>query len=397
MAANLGLGLNNSYAGLVILRCVQACGSSGLVTLNQGTIADIITSAERGKYISVTAIASVVAPSIAPIIGGALAQHLGWHSIFWFLLIASGVYFVPLILFFPETGRKLVGDGSIPPPRWNRCLTDIMRDKKRQDLEKCNKQDVLPPMPKKKHKIDILGSVSVVSDRETALILTVIGVIYAAFYAINTSLTVQFGRIYNLSPTVQGLLFLPQAVGSIGAAVFNSNMVDRQYRKHAQRIGLPVDKRKQINILTSAMPIERARIELVVPMVTIWSAVIVGYGWLLQSQVSIAGPITMLNLMGFLMLSGFSTLSVLVIDLHRNRTATASAANNLVRCLLGAAASAVVNPMIEAMGNGWCFTFWGLISMATVPLLILCMSHGPKLRQKRSEKEKAKAETKPTP
>src|SRR6202012_1585222 len=101
MAANLGLALNNTYAGLLGLRCLQSAGSSGLVTLMQGTIADIVTSAERGKYIAITSLAGVLAPSIAPIAGGALAQHLGWHSVFWFLLILSGCYVVPLALFFP--------------------------------------------------------------------------------------------------------------------------------------------------------------------------------------------------------------------------------------------------------------------------------------------------------
>lgn len=390
MVANLGLGLNNSYAGLLVLRCVQSAGSSGMVTLATGTIADVITSAERGKYISITGIASVLAPSVAPIVGGALAQHLGWHSIFWGLLIASVAYFVPLILFFPETGRKVVGDGSIPPPKWNRCITDIMRAKKAtpQDLETKPDKPAIPMHS----RLNFLATLSIVRDPVTAMLLFNISINYAAFYAINTSLTVQFGRIYHLDSTTQGLLFLPQAVGSLCATLWNIKFVDRWYKRHADRAGVPTDRKRQVNFLTSKMPIERARIELAVPMMAIMAVLMIVYGWLLQAKVSIAGPIVMLCFLGFTAMSSFSCLSTLVIDLHRSRPATASAASNLTRCLFGAGASAVVNPMINAMGNGWTFTVVGLISLAALPLLVLCAVRGQKFREKRLARETRKAE-----
>lgn len=390
MVANLGLALNNSYAGLLVLRCVQSAGSSGLVTLATGTIADVVTSAERGKYIAVTSLASILAPCVAPILGGALAQHLGWHSIFWGLLIASVVYFVPLVLFFPETGRKVVGDGSIPPPKWNRCLTDIWRAKKAlpKDLE--SKPD--KPTTPIHSKLNFFATLSIVRDPVTAMLLFNISINYAAFYAVNTSLTVQFGKIYHLDSTTQGLLFIPQAVGSLCAAVWNVKIVDRWYRRHAERAGIPTDKKKQINFLTSKMPIERARIELAIPMVAAMAILMIVYGWLLQARVHIAGPIVVLCFLGFTAMSSFSCLMTLVIDLHRSRPATASAASNLTRCLFGAGASAVVNPMINAMGNGWTFTTVGLISLAVLPLPVFCAINGQKFREKRLARETRKAE-----
>ncbi|OQV03964.1 hypothetical protein CLAIMM_08927 [Cladophialophora immunda] len=393
LAANLGLALNKTYAGLLVLRCVQSAGSSGLVTLMQGTIADIVTSAERGKYIAITSLAGILAPSLAPIIGGVLAQRLGWHSVFWFLLILGGVYFVPLALFFPETCRSVVGDGSIEPPKWNRCLTNLSRQRKKvSDGENGSEQGTgLDDKPEKekasprRRKWDVFGSLTIVGDPETAILLLYMGIIYAGFYVVSTSLTVQFHNIYGLSSTLQGLLFIPQVVGTILATITNTRLLDRNFKKYALKAGLEVDRKKQGDL--SKMPIERARLEIGMPFFAFGAVFIIIYGWLLEQRVNIAGPIIMLGAIGYTTMVGFNTISVLIIDLHRKRAATASAASNLVRCLLGAGASAVANPMIEAMGNGWTLTLVGLVELVTLPLLVVMIKVGMEWRVKRREKE----------
>ena len=90
----------------------------------------MITSAERGTYIAFASLASILGPSISPVIGGLISQHLDWHWLFWFLLIFAGVFFLPLLLFLPETCRKVVGDGSVPLPIWNASVTDLIRHRK---------------------------------------------------------------------------------------------------------------------------------------------------------------------------------------------------------------------------------------------------------------------------
>ena len=50
IGANIGLALQNKYAALIVLRCLQSTGSSGTVALGNGVVADIASSGERGKY-----------------------------------------------------------------------------------------------------------------------------------------------------------------------------------------------------------------------------------------------------------------------------------------------------------------------------------------------------------
>jgi len=50
IAACIGIALQDSFAALLVLRCVQSAGSSGVIALSSGVVADISTTAERGKY-----------------------------------------------------------------------------------------------------------------------------------------------------------------------------------------------------------------------------------------------------------------------------------------------------------------------------------------------------------
>ena len=90
-AANIGLALQDSYVALMILRMLQAAGSSGTVALANGVVGDIITSSERGTYIAFASLGGMLGPILSPILGGVIGQYAGWHWIFWFLLIFSTV------------------------------------------------------------------------------------------------------------------------------------------------------------------------------------------------------------------------------------------------------------------------------------------------------------------
>ena len=49
------------------------------------------------------------------------------------------------------------------------------------------------------------------------------------------------------------------------------------------------------------------------------------------------------------------------------------AANNFIRNISGGISGIVAEPMIRAIGNGWCFTIWAIIGAISGPLVILLM------------------------
>ncbi len=184
--ANIGLALQNSYVALLLLRMLQAAGSSATVALANGVVGDIVTSSERGTYIAYASLTTMFGPMVAPILGGVIAQFAGWHFLFWFQLIFSTVVFAPLILFLPETCRSVVDNGSIPPPFFSRNITDHIRHKNRQkkglsvNLEK---QEEI----RKNYRWRIpnpLATLAAVTDLETAIILLSTGLGLGCFYAV---------------------------------------------------------------------------------------------------------------------------------------------------------------------------------------------------------------------
>ena len=84
-----------------------------------------------------------------------------------------------------------------------------------------------------------------------------------------------------------------------------------------------------------------------------------------------------------------NSLSTLCADIYPGRVSTASAASNLVRCLLGAVGAATVGDMLNAWGSGWTFVVTGLLVAVAMCLLFVEKRYGMMWRQKRWAKVEA--------
>ncbi|EXJ96110.1 hypothetical protein A1O1_01236 [Capronia coronata CBS 617.96] len=387
LAANLGLSLQNSYAALLVLRCLQSAGSSGTVALANGLVGDTVTSDERGQYIAFASLGGLLGPSVSPIIGGAISQSLDWHWIFWFLLIFSGVFCVPLFLFLPETCRKIVGDGSIPPPPLNWSLTDVIRHRRRERQGVTyDPEDRAALLQNYKFRFpNPLPTIMILLDPESLMILVATGLALACFYAISTGASSSFRDIYGFNNMEVALMFIPIGVGGIVSAFSTGRMIDWNYRRYARKKGITIVKGVRQDL--TDFPIERARMEIALPLVVLCSAFVIGYGWTMDHKVSIAGPVILLFCIGYTATATYQTLNVLMTDIWPGNAAAATAANNFVRCELGAAASAAIDPMTKAMGRGWTYTTLALIYLAATPTLLILMRRGIQMRKAKTERQ----------
>jgi MFS family permease len=132
---------------------------------------------------------------------------------------------------------------------------------------------------------------------------------------------------------------------------------------------------------------------------TVGIAAFIPYGWVLQQRVHLAAPLVLQFIMGFCFVASLNCLNTLLVDLFPDKPATAAAACNLVRCLLGAIGAAVINQMLSGMGWGWCFVFLGLTMAAGMILLWVEKVYGMGWREKRfakNERKKAANEARST-
>ncbi|KAF9068155.1 major facilitator superfamily domain-containing protein [Rhodocollybia butyracea] len=384
IGACIGLALQTSFPALLILRCLQACGSSSTIALASGVAADVSTSQERGTYMGWVNGGALLGPSIGPVLGGVLAQFLGWRSIFWFLAILAGVILIPLVLVFPETGRNVVGNGSIPPQRWNRDLLTVIRDRGKNKSQDTERQ----PSLRQLRFPNPLSTLRILKEKDVGLLLLFNCLVYCAFYSVTTSLPFLFAEIYNFNALQIGLSFIPYGVGSLLAAVLNGHMLDWRFRQVANSLGIKIVKDKTIDL--RYFPLERVRFPLALVLILIGNTALLCYGWVLHVQAPLAVPLVLLFFIGYFITGSFNCCSVALIDYYPNSPATVTACNNLCRCLLGAGNTAVIILMINSMGRGWCFTFIALVIYATTPILWVLMRWGPAWREERAQKIDAK-------
>ncbi|KAI9824847.1 MAG: hypothetical protein M1819_000799 [Sarea resinae] len=300
LAANVGLAVQRSYTALLLLRCLQSAGSSGTIALAYGVISDIATPAERGKYLGPAAAGNMLAPTIGPTIGGLLAQYLGWRSIFWFLAIISGLYLLVYALFMPETSRKVVGDGSIPPSDWWVMspfqFWNARREKKRairkgqgcETDEKAKKAEELG----KKRRFQFpnpLTSVVILREKDACIVICFIALGMFVMMALLASMPTLFGKVYGFSTFKVGLCYLPVGGAAILAAFLNGKLMDWNYRRWAKKLNLPLDKKRSTDLRN--FPIEKVRLQPVLVFAPLVSATYIPFGWVLQKRVNLAVPL----------------------------------------------------------------------------------------------------------
>lgn len=256
IVGNIALALQHSFPALLILRAIQSCGSSGTVALASAVAADIITSAERGTYMGFTSLGNILAPSVGPIAGGLLTQYLGWQAIFWFLAIIASVFFVLLLLFFPETCRVIVGDGSIPSSGWNRPLCDYVKISRASTVP-CRDRHIAIPSP--------LPSLKLLLRRPVGIVLLANGVIFGSYYAVTAGMPAQFAKLYGLNDLQVGLCYIPAGLGSLLSATANGILVDWNYRRICTMAGIELEQDHKHQALS--FPIEKARLQIGLPMI----------------------------------------------------------------------------------------------------------------------------------
>ncbi|XP_044717524.1 major facilitator superfamily domain-containing protein [Hirsutella rhossiliensis] len=372
LGANVGLALQNSYAALMVLRALQSTGSSATVAIGSAVVADLTTSAERGGYITAVQASVQFAPALAPVLGGILTQFLGWRSTFWFLVISAGVFLAIYLPFVPETARNIVGNGSIPPPKFNACLTSrARRRRKDQDPESsAEASQAANKAEKSKFRIPDVG-----------LLMLFMSLFVMANYAMLVPLQDVIRRRYRFNDLQVGLCYIPFSVGSVIGSVAVGKLLNWNYARVARSMGISPDRKRGEEL--RHFPIERARLDLMWPWTMLAVATMAVWGWVVDSGTSLAAPLVILFLAGMGLSGPVSILTTLLVDLYPMNPGRVSSSFNLTRATLSAVGTAVVQYIIDAWGYGFTYLFMALVVLAACPSVAVVRKWGPKWREER--------------
>lgn len=387
IGANIGLALAKNYGFLIGFRILQAGGIASTVTVGSGIIGDITERKNRGFYMGIFSGISMIGNAIGPLIGGALAGTLGWRSIFWFLVIASGIIVVVTASMLPETSRKQVGNGSIPPKSVaNKSPYTKIRQLfvKGAKSQKPDLTTLMPPSP-----IKITRTFDLFLEKDTFIILLPNALHYTSWFMLITAQSTLLTKQYHFTTVRLGLSYLANGGGSVLGSLVSGRVMNYFYQKevaHFQTIH-GVDKANRlINERDPSFNIHRARLA---PLPIVSSLQIAGqliFGWTIEKNVHYAVPIVFTALVSFASLFSYNLSATLMVDLFPKDTSSAGAAVNLTRCLLCAAGVSAVESMDKAMGTGGTFTLMSGLLLASWALNLFEIKYGPKFQKERLQR-----------
>jgi len=112
MLSSLAAIAATSIEQLVLARTAQALGASTGLTVGRAIIRDLYERDRAAAMIGWVTMAMVVAPMVAPLIGGLLDTRLGWRAIFAFLALASAIVLAGAARALPETRAETSDSGG---------------------------------------------------------------------------------------------------------------------------------------------------------------------------------------------------------------------------------------------------------------------------------------------
>ena len=175
---------------LILARILQGLGGGACNVLARSVVPDLLSGSAAAKAFSVLMTIGGIAPAIAPVIGGLLAEPVGWRGIFWTL---TGLHAVQLLLAFllvPETGGKAERTGGLVRTVAGNYLTVVR-------------------MPL------VWGF----------LLAMAFG--FGALFSYISASSFVLQTVYGFSPAHYSLLFAINALGMLVATIINSRLVTR--------------------------------------------------------------------------------------------------------------------------------------------------------------------------
>lgn len=258
---NILSAVSTSISMFIVMRVFSGGASASVQAVGAGTVADIWEVKERGRAMGIFYLGPLCGPLIAPIVGGALAQSLGWRSDMWFTTIYGAVLWISILLFLPETLKSRVpivaeaeqqavasekGTAEDGRPTLSRTAT-------RQSVKvKTKKYGAIL------HRCFLEPLAIILNLRVPAVALTVYysSITFGCLYVLNISVQQTFSSApYGFSTIIVGLLYIPNSLGYIAASIFGGKWVDsimhreakkaNRYDEHGKLVFRPEDRMRE--------------------------------------------------------------------------------------------------------------------------------------------------------
>ncbi|KAK4048781.1 hypothetical protein OIV83_004547 [Microbotryomycetes sp. JL201] len=353
--------LTPTFGGLVVCRFIAGTFAASPLTNYQagGVIADIWDAVGRGPAMSMFSASVFIGPVVGPIIGGFVTEsYLGWRWTFWIIGIWALTAWALIVLLLPETYHpKLLAKKA----HRLRKQEPEKNAKLYADLEKA---DFSP----RTLVTRTLGRPFIMLATEPILMLVTIylSVVYGLLYSAFSSFPIIWEQLRGFSLGLGGLIFIGVGIGTTLGAVLNVIM-QRHYRHLVPKWhGHPPPEERLYGAMVAG-PI------LVVGLFYLgWTGNYPSIHWAVPAGATI--------IVGISFTLVFISLLSYIIEVYLMYSASALAANTIVRSAIGGAFPLFTNIMYTNLGVNWATTLIALIALVIAPAPFIFYRYGARIR-----------------
>lgn len=301
-------------------------------------------------------------PIIGPVIGGWIAQDLGWRWAFRFLIILSGAMVVAFAVIAEETHV----------PALLRKKTAIMKKELgREDLI-CATDEFNKRTPRMIFFVGITRPLVLLTTNPVSMFLGFyMAVAFSFLYIFLTTISTVFKELYGFSTGTTGLAYLGLGVGLM-ATLFvigrtNDSMVAYLTRKN-NGVREPEFRLRPLFVSCIMLPVSM-----------FW------YGWAVQSHAHWFAVVASMFPLGVGMVSTMFPIQTYLIEVFApyGLSASANAAGNCFRMTAGAFFPLVAPSLFNRLDYGWGCSLLAFLALALCGSMAITFSYyGKKFREK---------------
>ncbi|KAB5572721.1 major facilitator superfamily domain-containing protein [Coniochaeta sp. 2T2.1] len=352
---------------LIVMRVFTGGAAASVQAVGAGTIADIWEPAYRGRAMGIFYLGPLCGPLFAPIIGGGLAQGLGWRANMWFLAIYGALTFILLLFCLPETLPRKSATLATPAAAQTRTDGDatLVRTSTRRSVATTTKQ---AGTHLKRFLIDPLAVLLYLRFMPIAITVYSAAIAFGSLFIMNISIQSTFSKPpYGYSEVIVGLMYFPPSLGYVCASVVGGRWVDRIMAREAKKAG-----RYDENGKLKFLPEDRMK-ENMWLAATVYPAALIWFGWSIERGVHWIVPGVANFFFGFGSMLVFGAVTTMLTEFMPKKSSSGVAVNNFVRNIFSCVGGIVTQPLIDVMGVGWLCTLIGLFAWVTGNLAILAL------------------------
>ncbi|EEB06984.1 spermidine family transporter [Schizosaccharomyces japonicus yFS275] len=343
-----------------ILICRFFCGffGSSPITTVAGSFADMFTPQTRGLVIAVYSAIIFNGPLISPIVGGFIAKsYLGWRWVSYITAIMGFIAFFNMLIFHRETYTRTITERRAQQIRvyTNNWFVHTKTEEEPVDINYLV------------HKYFTLPLRLLVTEPMLLLVSTYTAFVYGILYGLLEAYPIVFGEARGWSQGVECLPYLAVFIGVCFGCASVALFQPYYFRQVQSRNGKPAPEARLPPMMIAAV---------LFPIGIFW------FAWTGNStSIHWIVPTLAGTLIGFGIITIFQQSLNFVVDCYAGCTASAVAANTILRSIAGAVFPLFTTQMYHGLGIGWAGSLIGFVAVGLIPIPFLFFHYGPKIRQ----------------